>query len=773
MSASTGRTGAVPPTLLRQVAASVHGAVDPSALRAEGVDPGAIVDFSSTQSPLGAAPGVAAAVAGAVVDAYPDPRATVLAEALAARHGVGPEQVVCGNGSTELIRLLAQLALEPGDVALALTPVFGECEVATALAGARLERVPLVHRGPGAGFFCDEPALRDALGRLRPRLCWLCSPNNPTGLALAPALTAALVAGFPETLFVLDEAYCDLLPEPQWERASLAGGNLVVLHSMTKYWGLAGLRLGHAVAAAAVAAALRAAAPPWSVNACAQAAGVVALRELEHHRRSVDLLTTERDRLIAGLRERGWITEPTTAGFFLVYAGDAPTLRRDLLARGCLVRDCSSFGLPRHVRVSPRHPGQSYAAGRAGRNLDLFMMGERAVRDAVAEAGADADVAVIEGVMGLFDGHRDGVTPSSSAAVASLLGAPVVLVIDASRMAASAGALALGFATFDPEVRVAGVILNRWNPRRSREAVQAALARAGVDVLGYVPSAEHLELPSRHLGLVVADELSAEVEAVMERLAEHVEEHVDVDRVLALSAEAPELPAADAAGPAAPVPRPSESSVRPRIAVAWDAAFAFYYADNLALLRAHGAELVHFSPLTAAELPVCDGLYLGGGYPELHARELSENETLRRRLADAVAGGLPVYAECGGLLYLCHTLTDLEGRSWPLVGAVPGRAAMHERLQGMGYREAHLAGDSLLGAAGTAVRGHEFHYSSCELENWRQPAYVHEGSPEGYAAGDLFASYIHLHFAGYPALLEHWLERCRACASAHIGGPSA
>lgn len=345
--------------LMRSVRASVHGAIDPSALRAEGVDPAAVVDFSSNQSPLGAAPGVARAVAGAVVDAYPDPHAAALAAALAARHAVGPEQVVCGNGSTELIRLVAQLALEPGDVALALAPVFGECEVATALAGARLERVSLTHAGAGAGFFCDEPALRDALARLDPRLCWLCSPNNPTGAALEPALTAALVADHPETLFVLDEAYSDLLPEPQWERRSLEAGNLVVLHSMTKYWGLAGLRLGHAVAAPAPAARLRAAAPPWSVNACAQQAGLAALADLEHHRRAVALLVAERDRLAVGLAELGWTVEPTAAGFFLIHAGDAPALRRALLDRGCLVRDCTSFGLPGHVRVSPRLPEQN------------------------------------------------------------------------------------------------------------------------------------------------------------------------------------------------------------------------------------------------------------------------------------------------------------------------------------------------------------------------------------------------------------------------------
>ena len=214
----------------------------------------------------------------------------------------------------------------------------------------------------------------------------------------------------------------------------------------------------------------------------------------------------------------------------------------------------------------------------------------------------------------------------------------------------------------------------------------------------------------------------------MERLAAHVEEHVDVDRVLEIAREAPALEAALAAGRStvapsgaslAPPAAGSSPSGGPRIAVAWDDAFAFYYADNLALLRAHGAELVFFSPLEAAELPVCDGLYLGGGYPELHAAELSANVPLRRALAAALQAGLPAYAECGGLLYLCESLADLDGRTWPLVGAVPGHATMHERLQGMGYREGRLFADSLLGPAGAAVRGHEFHYSTCELENER------------------------------------------------------
>jgi len=346
-------------SLLRTVRPSVHGAVDSGALRGEGFDSAQLIDFSSNQSPLGAAPGVAAAVAEAVVDAYPDPHAAELTARLAARHGVAPEQVVCGNGSTELIRLVAQLALGPGDVALALAPAFGECEVATRLAGAGFEEVRLVHAGHGAGFICDEPALRLALARLAPSLCWLCSPNNPTGALISSELIADLVHRYPGTLFVLDEAYCDLLSEPQWQCGLLSRGNLLVLNSMTKYWGLAGLRLGYAVAAREVAAALRAAAPPWSVNACAQAAGVAGLDDLEHNRRSIELLVGERDRLVDGLRALGWTTEPTSAGFFLIHVRDAAAVRRSLLGQGCLVRDCTSFGLPEHVRVSPRFPEQN------------------------------------------------------------------------------------------------------------------------------------------------------------------------------------------------------------------------------------------------------------------------------------------------------------------------------------------------------------------------------------------------------------------------------
>ncbi len=271
-------------SLLRGVTAAVHGAVDPVALRAEGVAPEGLIDFSSNQSPLGASPAVRAAVSAAVVDAYPDPHAAAFCAAVAEHHVVPAACVVAGNGSTELIRLVAQLALAPGGTALSLGPSFGEYAVGTVLAGGRFREVWLEYVAAGAGFRCAEPALKAALAGLHPRLCWLCSPNNPTGAALPAALIAALVRDHPGTLFVLDEAYCDLLADAQWSIDLLAGGNLIVLRSMTKTWGLAGLRLGYAVAAPETAAVLRAAAPPWSVNACAQAAGVVALADLEHHR---------------------------------------------------------------------------------------------------------------------------------------------------------------------------------------------------------------------------------------------------------------------------------------------------------------------------------------------------------------------------------------------------------------------------------------------------------------------------------------------------------
>lgn len=344
----------VVPAFFRPIRPSVHGGVDAQALQCQGVAPETVIDFSANQSPLGPSRHVAAAMAHARVEQYPDRDALPLRQAIAAYHRLTPAHIVAGNGSTELIRLIAQLALQPGEIALACRPTFGEYAVATQLAGGELTEYALL---PGHGI--DIAHFLEALEQHAPKLCWLCSPNYPTGVALAPAAIAMLVSRAPHTLFVLDEAYCDLLPAAQWTPALLAHGNLIVLRSMTKAWGLAGLRLGYALGSPALIEALLAAMPPWNVNACAQVAGIAALADREHYRQTVMLLRQETSVLQHGLQTQGWETFPSEAAFFLVRVDDAATVQHVLLQQGCLVRDCTSFGLPEYIRISPRHHEQN------------------------------------------------------------------------------------------------------------------------------------------------------------------------------------------------------------------------------------------------------------------------------------------------------------------------------------------------------------------------------------------------------------------------------
>jgi histidinol-phosphate aminotransferase len=339
------------------VAPAVHGGIDEAELQAFGLERTGVIDFSANQSPLAVSPRTRAAVASAVLEAYPDRDARDFASAVALRHGVDPAQVVVGNGSTELIRLLAQIILREGDVALSLAPSFGEYEAASVIARASfIEHRLLLEKDT---FVYREDMFVRALEQFLPKLCWLCSPNNPTGTTIPSQAIERLVIRFPGTVFVLDEAYCDLLQNPQWTAATLARRNLVVLRSMTKAWGLAGLRLGYALAHDSMAAALRAAKPPWSVNACAQAAGEVVLEDSAAYYETVRLLRSGRDDLGSGLRAKGWTVLPSEAGFFLVRVGDAALVRRRLLEQGCLVRDCSSFGLSQYIRISPRLPAQN------------------------------------------------------------------------------------------------------------------------------------------------------------------------------------------------------------------------------------------------------------------------------------------------------------------------------------------------------------------------------------------------------------------------------
>ncbi len=409
----------------------------------------------------------------------------------------------------------------------------------------------------------------------------------------------------------------------------------------------------------------------------------------------------------------------------------------------------------RGLRLAPFKCGPDFidptlhrlASGRVSRNLDLWMGGESFVRQCFHRHAATADVAVIEGVMGMFDGGA-----SSSAALAKFLGLPMVLVMDVSSMAESAAAMVHGFSSLEPDLAVAGVICNRVGSERHGSLIEQAMVRYGLaPVLGFIPRQAEFSMPSRHLGLHMAGEgpISA---AALERLATTVEQHVDLDGLLAGCRVRVEKP--QPGGTALPV--------KARIGVARDAAFCFYYQDNLELLAAAGAELVEFSPLRDRSLPEdIDALYIGGGYPELHARELAANRAMLAAIRSwSEAGGL-IYAECGGLIYLCKGI-ETKGRGFhPLVNIFPVRARMHATRQALGYREVRLLADCCWGRAGRTIRGHEFHYSDIE----EMPAGVTRlyglahGSTEGYCLRNTYGSYIHLHLGSNSRAAARFVEQ--------------
>jgi cobyrinic acid a,c-diamide synthase len=417
----------------------------------------------------------------------------------------------------------------------------------------------------------------------------------------------------------------------------------------------------------------------------------------------------------------------------------------------------------RGLTVSPHKVGPDYidpgyhglAAGRPGRNLDPWLVGEERIAPLFLHGARGADLAVAEGVMGLFDGATHAsVEPgfASTAHVAALLRAPVVLVVDASAQARSVAALVHGFATFDPRVRLGGIILNRVGSDRHEAILREALDAAGVPVLGAVRRLDQLHTPSRHLGLVPAAERSAEALATVRRLGDVVAAGVDLDAVLALARTAPPLDAA-AWDPAAEVP---EVPGRPRIAVAGGPAFTFGYAENTELLAAAGAEVVTVDPLRDEALPEgTAGLVIGGGFPEVYASELSANASLRADVGALAARGGPVAAECAGLLYLARELDGL-----PMCGVLDVATAMSPRLT-LGYRAAVAMGDSVLAPAGTRVRGHEFHRTVALPAAGTDPAWQWSAQgPEGFLHQGVHASYLHLNWAGHPAVAARFVATC-------------
>jgi cobyrinic acid a,c-diamide synthase len=424
----------------------------------------------------------------------------------------------------------------------------------------------------------------------------------------------------------------------------------------------------------------------------------------------------------------------------------------------------------RGLTVSPHKVGPDYidpgyhglAAGRPGRNLDPWLVGEERIVPLLlhgASTPTPADVAVVEGVMGLFDGAtHPSVAPgfASTAHVAALIQAPVVLVVDASSQARSVAALVHGFATFDPAVRLGGVVLNRVGSDRHEAILRDALDAAGVPVLGAIPRLDQLHTPSRHLGLVPAAERSAEAVSTVARLGTVVADGVDLDAVLALARTAPPLDA----GPWDPAAEVRAVAGRPRIAVAGGPAFTFGYAENAELLAAAGADVVTVDPLRDEALPEgTAGLVVGGGFPEVYAAELSANESLRADVAALAARGAPIAAECAGLLYLARSLDGV-----PMCGVLDVGTAMSARLT-LGYRAAVAPTESVLAPAGTRVRGHEFHRTHADPAAGRTPAWQWSADgPEGFVAGGVHASYLHLNWAGSPVLAERFVASCAAGA---------
>lgn len=424
--------------------------------------------------------------------------------------------------------------------------------------------------------------------------------------------------------------------------------------------------------------------------------------------------------------------------------------------------------LSTRMRVAPFKVGPDYidpgyhglAAGRTGRNLDSVMCAPELMAPLYAHGSQDADIAIVEGVMGLFDGRippegttQVGLAQGSTAQIASLLGLPVVLVVDVRGMSQTVGAVVQGFLSHDENVHVTGVILNKVGTPRHAQVCTEHVEALGVPVLGAIPRVDHAEVPSRHLGLVTTGELD-EVTATVQAMADMVQAHVDLDALVALASTSVTEPAWD---PAAHV---EKVSTPVRIAMAGGPAFSFTYAEHVEMLTAAGAEVLDFDPL-AGSLPECDGLIIPGGFPEEHCAQLAANTALREAVRAQIAKGMPVHAECAGLLWL---LEALDGHA--MLGVIPNTAAMGKRLT-LGYREAVALEDSVLYRKGERVTGHEFHHTALAAQTapdfmpaWGWRAWDGKPKQEGFVRANVHASYLHSHPVATPQAVSRFVQAC-------------
>ncbi len=464
----------------------------------------------------------------------------------------------------------------------------------------------------------------------------------------------------------------------------------------------------------------------------------------------------------------------------ILIAGDRSSAGKTTISIGIMsvLRDMGYRIQPFKVGLDFIDPSyHTEVTGRYSRNLDGYLMPDQTVREVYSHAVEGADIAIIEGVRGLYEGLEATSDIGSTAQIAKLLDCPVILVINARSITRSTAALVSGYKSFDPDVNIVGVILNNiGSGRHAQKAREAIETYTGTPVIGEIPRNDSMRISMRHLGLIPALEGRRRLAGFDENLGKIkniIREGIDIDRLLSLARRAK------------PIIKPKEDIFKPeasknmiRIGVALDEAFNFYYRDNLDLLELAGAELIYFSPVNDSALPKVDGLYIGGGYPELFARELEGNDSMRAAINQVSADGLPIYAECGGLMYLTREIkTDVEGTgkyhmaemvggTFKMAGALPGRTLMgHKRV--VSYNVGSFVLDNIIGKAGTSFIGHEFHHS--EIVDIPEDAEFAirlsrgtgiKGELDGMVVKNTMAAYAHLHAASYKGFARSFVGYC-------------
>jgi len=424
----------------------------------------------------------------------------------------------------------------------------------------------------------------------------------------------------------------------------------------------------------------------------------------------------------------------------------------------------------RGLRVQPFKVGPDFidpsyhtrATGIYSKNLDTWLTSPEAVLKIFVKSSRMCDLAIIEGVMGLFDGVSGSDDAASTAEISRILNAPIILVVDVSRTAGSSAALVHGFKTFDQTLKLKGVILNHVKSQKHIDLTKQAIEKgAGVPVVGALPTTANISMPSRHLGLIPALERDGLAD-FLAGLREFIEEYLDLDQILEIARDADDLETEEEEDSSQSV------GVRARVGIAYDEAFNFYYRDNIELLEANGAEVVSFSPIHDSSLPSnLDGMFLGGGFPEAYAKQLEENQPMRGSIKKAVEDDMPVYAECGGLMYLVESTEDLEACPHRMIGILNGKAIMGGKLESLNYSLAHVIRKNLLSDVGFTLRGHEFHYSKIE-DVPADAKFAYEmkvgkgisGRYDGWLQHNLLASYMHIHFAYDLHIARNFVDAC-------------